>query len=274
MNRVATLILNRNLPKVTDKLYDHIKKYDGSLTDIYVIEAGSDDNLLSKYTSWHAKSPDIIKFGLRYSRGMNYGLFKLLEEGLFHKYDAFFLVTNDTELEPKKNVITLLNIMNEHKRLGILSPCSKHWGERFLLQHQPIKYFWFIHNNAYFLRREFIESVANFDKPNYINFLFDGENFRGYGSEHELIAKGYINDWAAAITNEVWTNENEKYLLENASQIKTESYEENLALYISEGKAWMKKKYGFNSHWSMQQYVKLFYDKFFEFHPEFEQYKI
>ncbi len=274
MNPVATLILNRNLPEVTDKLYDHIKKYDGSITDIYVIEAGSDDNLLSKYASWHAKSPDIIKSGLRYGRGMNYGLVKLLEEGLFQKYDAFFLLTNDTELESKKNVFTLLNIMNEHKRLGILSPCSKHWGERFLLQHQPIKYFWFIHNNAYFLRREFIESVGNFDKPNHINFLFDGENFRGYGSEHELIAKGYINDWAAAITNEVWTNENEKYLLENALQIKTETYEENLAMYVSEGKAWMKQKYGFNSHWSMQQYVKLFYDKFFEFHPEFECFKI
>ncbi len=107
-----------------------------------------------------------------------------------------------------------------------------------------------------------------------MNFLFDGENFRGYGSEHELIAKGYINDWAAAITNEVWSSENEKHLLENALQIKTETYEENLAMYVSEGKAWMKQKYGFNSHWSMQQYVKLFYDKFFEFHPEFECFKI
>jgi hypothetical protein len=36
----------------------------------------------------------------------------------------------------------------------------------------------------------------------------------------------------------------------------------------------MRKKYGFNSHWSMQQYVKGFYDKFFEFHPEYSQFKI
>ena len=36
MNKdVATIILNRNLPKVTDKLYNHIKKYDG-----IVIECG------------------------------------------------------------------------------------------------------------------------------------------------------------------------------------------------------------------------------------------
>ena len=39
--------------------------------------------------------------------------------------------------------------------------------------------------------------------PDYMS-LFDGNNFRGYGSEHEPIAKAYANDWAAAITSEVW----------------------------------------------------------------------
>ena len=47
MKKVATLILNRNLPKVTDKLFDHINKYDGKFTDIFVIEAGSDKENLS-----------------------------------------------------------------------------------------------------------------------------------------------------------------------------------------------------------------------------------
>ena len=42
MKKVATIILNRNLPEVTDKLCEHIKFYDGELTDIYVVEAGSD----------------------------------------------------------------------------------------------------------------------------------------------------------------------------------------------------------------------------------------
>jgi hypothetical protein len=107
-----------------------------------------------------------------------------------------------------------------------------------------------------------------------MDFLFDGTNFRGYGSEHELIAKAYANDWAAAITSQIWAAENESHLLDHADQIKTEGYEENLKLYITEGQRWMRKKYGFNSHWSMQQYVKGFYDKFFEFHPEYNQYKI
>ena len=65
------------------------------------------------------------------------------------------------------------------------------------------------------MRREFIESIREINNPNYMNFLFDGNNFRGYLSESELIAKAYANDWAAAITSLVLAEENESYLLEN-----------------------------------------------------------
>ena len=147
-------------------------------------------------------------------------------------------------------------------------------AQRMLLDGSPTKYFWFIHNTAYLLRREFIQCVCNEEKPDYMSFLFDGSNFRGYGSESELIAKAYVNDWAAAITKEVWAEENESHLLNHADIIKTEDFDENLKLYIEEGHRWMKYKYGFNSRWSMQQYVKSFYDRFFEFHPEFEEYRI
>ena len=41
MKPVATIILNRNLPKVTDKLYSRIKKHEGYMTDIFIVEAGS-----------------------------------------------------------------------------------------------------------------------------------------------------------------------------------------------------------------------------------------
>jgi GT2 family glycosyltransferase len=272
--RIATIILNRNLPEVTDRLCDHLQKYDNSETDIYVVEAGSDKDRLSTNTTWYADWSDACINGMRYSRGMNYGLSQLFLEGKFQKYDAFFLLTNDTEFQPKPTVAPLIEILDKHSSVGILSPCSERWGERLLLKDQETKYFWFIHNNAYLLRRQFIESICNEDSPNAMNFLFDGENFRGYGTEHEIIAKAYANDWAAAITSSVWAAENESHLINKADLIKTEDYEQNLKLYIEEGRQWMKKKYGFNSHWSMQQYVKGFYDKFFEFHPEYNQYKI
>jgi hypothetical protein len=274
MKTIATIILNRNLPAVTERLYEHLVKYDGDYTDIYVVEAGSDAGKLSRYATWHANSDDILRNGLRYGRGMNYGLIQLLKEDKFYQYDAFFLLTNDTEFKAEPSLAPLLGILNDHPRVGILSPCSERWGERLLLKIETTKYFWFIHNNAYLLRREFIESVCDIEQPDVMDFLFDGTNFRGYGSEHELIAKAYANDWAAAITSQVWAAENESHLLDHADQIKTEGYEENLKLYITDGRRWMRKKYGFNSHWSMQQYVKGFYDKFFELHPEYSHHKI
>ncbi len=274
MKKAATIILNRNLPKVTDKLYEHLARHDGDASDIFVLEAGSDPEKLSRHVTWHADWPEAREHGLRYCRGMNHALGQLWKENRFRDYDAFFLLTNDTELQERPSVAPLLEIMAAHPRLGILSPCSQRWGERLLLERQKTRYFWFIHNNALLLRREFVESVMNTDAPDSMGFLFDGTNFRGYLAESELIAKGYANDWAAAITADVWANENESYLINQADLIKTERYEENLRLYVEEGTKWLRAKYGFNSRWSMQQYVKGFYDKFFEFHPEFAQYKV
>ena len=274
MTRVATIILNRNLPKITDNLHDHLHKYDRNLTDVYVVEAGSDTSNLSKHVTWQANWEEASLHGLRYGRGMNFALSNLFKEGKFSNYEAFFLLTNDTELELAPTIEPLMKIMDQHPKLGILSPCSHSWGEKLLLKKEQTKYFWFIHNNSFLLRRECIESICNFQKPDTMNFLFDGQNFRGYLSESELIAKAYANDWAAAITSTVWASENESYLINQADLIKTEDYEENLRLYIAEGRQWLRDKYGFNSRWSMQQYVKSFYDKFFEFHPEYAQFKI
>ena len=39
---VATIILNRNLKSITDKLYKKIFKYNKNHTDIYVVDSGSD----------------------------------------------------------------------------------------------------------------------------------------------------------------------------------------------------------------------------------------
>jgi hypothetical protein len=274
MNRVATIILNRNLPDVTDRLYEHLILHDGDLTDVYIVEAGSEKERLSTHTAWHADWPEAREYGLRYSRGMNYGLSQLWIEGKFKQYDAFLLLTNDTEFQKRPTLEPLVAILDQHPRVGILSPCAERWGERLLLRVQTTKYFWFIHNNAYLLRREFIESIMNTEKIDYMGFVFDGSNFRGYGSETELIAKAYANDWAAAITSDVWASENESHLLYQSDLIKTERYENNLKLYVAEGQRWMRDKYGFNSRWAMHQYVKSFYNHFFEFHPEFTAFRI
>ena len=220
-------------------------------------------------------SHEVMENGLRYSRGMNYGLLELWNSGHWESYDSFFLITNDTKLPTgQKTIKTLQALMNEHPRVGLISPCSEKWGEKDLVGQDSTKYFWFIHNNAYFLRREFVDQLIDTNNPTYMDFLFDGNNFRGYLFESEIIAKSYANDWAAAITTKVFAEEDESYLLDKSHLIKTDNYEENMQLYVEEGLQWIKKKYGFNSRWQMMQYVKLFYDKFFEYYPEYKANKI
>ena len=41
MKKVATIILNRNLPTITDKLFNLIKKFNNKYTDIFIVDSGS-----------------------------------------------------------------------------------------------------------------------------------------------------------------------------------------------------------------------------------------
>ena len=269
MKKTATIILNRNLPKETDKLVEHLMKFDNDHADIFVVEAGSDKDNLSKYCTWHVDTEEVVKHGMRYSRGMNYGLLQLWNSNDWDKYDSFFLITNDTRFPSKQETVkTLRQLLVDSPKVGIVSPCSERWGEKVLIGNDSLKYFWFVHNNAYFFRKELVEQLMNTINPTYMDFLFDGDNFRGYLSESEIIAKAYANDWAVAITTKVYAEEDESYLLDKNKLIKTESYQKNLQLYVDEGLRWIKKKYGFNSKWQMMQYSKLFYDKFFDYCPK------
>ena len=149
--------------------------------------------------------------------------------------------------------------------MGILSPCSPSWGEISLLpQNSPLKFFWYIQSNVLMFRRELIDLIFDFRSDSPFHFLYDPLNFRGYCAESELIAKCYINNFAAGITSAALASEDESYLLQQHELIMTEPYDDNLQLYLSEGLEWMRVKYGFTSRWDFNQYVKVFYDLFFK----------
>jgi len=158
--------------------------------------------------------------------------------------------------------------------MGILSPCSERWGECSLLGHNETKYFWYVQHIAWLIRRQYVESVRELNHPNYMNFLYDGGNFRGYNADLELIAKGYANDWATGITTKIRLNENEEYLKNRADLMKTDPYDQNLAKVFEEGRIWLRRKYGFNSRWMMAMYAQFLYERFFEYFPEYKKFKI
>jgi hypothetical protein len=273
-NITATIILNRNLPEIADQLYESIANNNAGYTDVYIVEAGTDSNKLSKHCSWWANWDEAVEKGLRAPRGFNYGLSQLWREDKFKEYDYFFLITNDTEFSGAHVIKILMDEMDNHPRLGILSPCSKRWGEAQLINYNSTKYFWYVQNVALMMRRSFIEAIMNIEEPNFMNFLYDGTNFRGYCADLELVIKGYANNWATAITTKVYAEENEIYLRTKADLIKTDSFETNIQRYIKEGRIWMRNKYGFNSRWMMQMYAKFMYEKFFEYYPELKIYSI
>ena len=70
MKLTATIILNRNLPIETNNLVEHLHKFDKDLTNVFVVEAGSEKDNLSKYCTWHVHSHEVMENGLRYSRAL------------------------------------------------------------------------------------------------------------------------------------------------------------------------------------------------------------
>lgn len=274
MKKTATIILNRNMPIITDELYECLHRNNEEYSDIFVVESGSRQANLSKYCTWWANWEESMAHGLRYPRGFNFALLNLWNEGKFYNYDYFFLVSNDAVFKDEPVISQLVDEMVRHPRMGILAPCSEKWGERTMLGYNETKYFWYINQISWLIRREYIECIMETNDPTYMNFLYDGENFRGYTSEIELIIKGYANDWASGITTRVMCEENEELLKKHSAEMQTEEYEQYRRMLVEEGKIWMRRKYGFNSRWTLQLTAKLFYEKFFEFYPEFQQFRI
>jgi len=274
--KFCAIIINRNLPKITDQLDKNLAKFnDNKSLDLFVLESGSKKKYISKYTTWHACTKKIQKRGLRYYGGINYALNNLYNEKKFHNYDAYIFIANDVLFTDYGITSKIKKILNKHKRIGILSPCEKSWGEYKVIDNkEKLKYFWFIHSPVYIMRKEFIDDIKNTSKNSYKNFLFDGSNFRGYGLESELIMKAYSNNWAAAITRNILFKEDENLLITKHETIKTENYSLNTKLYIEEGFRWMKKKYGFQSQWSMQMLVRGFYNQFFNNNSRLNIYKL
>jgi hypothetical protein len=270
---VATIVLSRNLPEVADRLVERFKRYDEDLSDIYLVESGTDSDLVSEHCSYWANWPEATAAGLRYCRGFNYGLTRLLFDGKFGDYDYYFLVCNDAVLGDEPVVGPMLEIMEAHPRIGILSPCSSDWAEQSMIPEDGTRLFPFTNHIAWLLRRDFIDKIRETEIPSYMNFLYDGSNFRGYDADIELIAKAYANDYAVAITRKVMFREDTGLTDRNADLIRTEHMERNQRLMLEEGLAWLRRKYGFNSRWSMLEYVQQLHGKFFENFPQYAELK-
>jgi hypothetical protein len=273
MGRVAVIILNRNLPEATDQLVEKFLAQDSGVADVFVVESGSEQAKLSRYCTWWADWPEALRTGLRYPRGFNYGLSQLQRCGKFAAYDHFFLVCNDIAFDDAL-VPILLSEMDDHPRLGIISPCATNWAERELIGPDQTRYVCHGNHLAWMVRRQFVETIMERHAPDHMNFLYDGNNFRGYYADQELIIKAYVNEYAVAITTKCMINERTELLKTRSDLIRTDRYEVNLRQLFEEGQEWMRRKYGFNTRRQMMLYAESFYDRFFVAYPELAPYRL
>ena len=52
-----------------------------------------------------------------------------------------FYLTNDTEFQNPMIANKMIRILKKHKKVGILSPCSKSWGEKTIIKKRKNKVF-------------------------------------------------------------------------------------------------------------------------------------
>ena len=273
MKKVCTLYLQRNLPNVTNKFGDHFLKWNGDISDFYVIESGSDPDRLSKFTNntFYASSPEAVKNGLRFCRGFNFGLIEL--EKIKKKYEFIILSFGDAVLFDEPTVDILLNEMYLYPKVGIISPTCPKWGDdvngafngRETIAH------WLTPHVFWMFRTEYITQVINQNNdPTLINHFYDGTNFRGYDTDTEIILRAYQNDWFYAVTNKTKHLENYELTTNNYEEMKTEKYSEHKKMMWDEGMEWLKRKYGFSGKQGMRNLTYTTYIQFFKKNPHLQ----
>ena len=271
MKKCCTILLQRNLPEVTNKIGDQILQNNEEITDFYVVESGSDDSMLSKFTknTFHANWEDARKNGLRTGRGFNYGLTEL--EKLGKKYEYYFLVTGDTVLEQDECVKILVEEMESNKKMGIISPLSKRWGKEFehMWEKNMTKSVTLIPHVAWMFRSDLVDRISlDFNSKDYMGYLYDGENFRCYDADTEILVKCYQYGYFPAITSKVYISEDELLTDRNFEKMKTENRDTHKKLMWDEGMAWLKRKYNFNGKQEMRSLLHHSRYNFFKSNPE------
>jgi hypothetical protein len=268
--KCCTLILQRNLPHVTNEVGDFILENSGELTDFYVIESGSDDDKLSKFvdTTFHGNWPDARKNGLRPPRGFNYALCELDRLGL--KYDYYFMLQGDVDIKNKNTLEVLISEMEAYPKIGMISPMSKNWGNEFkdMYSVKKTRPCTLIPHLAWLVSRELIDSISKDYKKDMYGYIYDGTNFRGYDTDTEILVKCYQNDMFPAITSKVYVEEKVNQTNENHEVMKTEKTKDHQKLFYEEGMVWLKKKYGFDGKIPMRKLLDKSCSDFFNNNPE------
>lgn len=129
MKKVSVITVNYNQPLVTEALLASIETTNSyHPIEIIVVDNGSVNNPVPK---WEAQYPGIIFIrsneNLGFAGGNNLGIKATTG-------DYYFLVNNDTEFTSGL-IETLVNTLNVHANIGIISPKIRYFSDPHLIQY-------------------------------------------------------------------------------------------------------------------------------------------
>ncbi len=158
MSKTLAIILNYNLPELTDNLYESLEPYNRDLRDIFVMDNGSKPNLKSKYTYFH------LDKNIFWGGALNFAFDYMLKHA---KYDSLLFLNNDIEVNGE-NLIKSLRRELFKTDLAIISPCiagkANPWKQMQCWGSNKIRVVDWIDMQAPLFHRKIIEEIRQFDE--------------------------------------------------------------------------------------------------------------
>lgn len=259
---IDVVVLNRNLGSVCDALCAEIDSRFGSESKLVVVDCSTSPALSSTRKTVVDESEMAIQSGLRFNRGMNKGIAHLLDEGSDNPW--ILLLPVDTEIV-HLDLEALLTDLSEAPQAVAVKPLSERSVYSELLGQLSFGLGWNFEEGPWLLRSEFVKQQVAMSHD---GAFFDPSNFRGFLTGLEIGFRAYSNGKAVGISRNLVLRENETYLIEKSELMRTERVDEHMALYVSEGEAWLSSKYGIEDPWDFAQVVRLLFEQFMVENPQ------
>ncbi len=191
--RIAVLVVSRNRPDLVRNLAGYLERNMTYDHDLIVVEAGTDQEQLSEYSTLHFEDEDFRGKCFAHNVALNHAQ-QQAEQGT--PYDYYWVLMNDLVFEEGQDAARLLvDTMEREPRLGILSPTCK--DGKYPSSGRRGHSGWRAVTTCDYLG--FMIRAAAVERVGFLNPEFK----YCWGAIHELAYKLYSNGWVVAYSDEV-----------------------------------------------------------------------
>lgn len=260
---IDVVILNRNLGNIADNLFHDVVRFGIPNENIVVVDSGSDNDKLSKFTTLRFNDLNTKESGLRPSRGFNHGITELLSRKSSSEW--ILLLPVDARIL-KFDFVKLMQSIQDLERIQAIKPISPTSGYLEFLEDRPESLVWSIEEGPIMIRKSFIQLLSRTSGE---DIFFDADNFRGLYTSLELAFRVYGNAGCILLTSMIEISEDKSFQIEKSALIKTEPIDIHMQLMLREGNKWLHDKYGILDAKSLSEIVRLSFDNFLQCYPEY-----